>query len=61
MFGSYLLPIVCMRIHVLSYLRYLCWLANIVLCLCFACLRPVYAMLPVSLDYPFFDCPIGIL
>ena len=28
---------------------------------CFACLRPVYAMLPVSLDYSLFDCPIGIL
>ena len=47
----------------MSHLRYLCLLAHSgvqhMLCcvLCFACLRLVYPMLPVSLDCPFLIAP----
>ena len=50
----------------MSYLRYFCLfeysgVQHIVLCICFVFLRLVYLMLSVSVDCPFFYCPIGIL
>jgi hypothetical protein len=57
MFGSSLLPVVCRRAHVLFTLFvfvYVWWCpTHIVVCFCFVCLRLVYPMLPVSLDFPF--------
>jgi hypothetical protein len=71
MFGSFLPPMFVGGLT--CYLRYLCLLYLVVLCLCFAFPHLVYPMLPVSLDYPFVialsvfsglsicDCPLGIL
>ena len=61
MFSLSLPPVICRRL--MSHLRYLCLLAHSgvqhILCcvLCFACLRLVYPMLPVSLDCPFLIAP----
>jgi hypothetical protein len=42
----------------MSYLRYLCFCAiYIMLCFRFVCLRFVYPMLPVSLQFPFLIAP----
>ena len=61
MFGSSLHPVAWRRAHGLFTLFvfvsvYWCP-THIVLCFCFACLRLVYPMLPVSLDCPFFFVP----
>jgi hypothetical protein len=50
-------------VGVMSCLRCMCLLSHgsvqhIVYCVF---LRIVYSMMPVSLDYPIFDCPFGIL
>ena len=47
----------------MSYLRCLCLFVvyrcptRVVLCCCFACLRLMYPVLPVSMDCPFFIAP----
>ena len=61
MFGSSLHPVTWRRAHGLFTLFvfvsvYWCP-THIVLCFCFACLRLVYPMLPISLDCPFFIVP----
>jgi hypothetical protein len=61
LFGSSLPPVVCRRAHFLLTLFvfvYVSWCpTHIVLCFGFVCLRLVYPMLPVSLDYPFLIAP----
>ena len=61
-FGSSLPLVVCRKLHVLFALfvfAFVQWCPTyIVLCLCFVCLRPVYPMLPVSLDCPFLIAPL---
>jgi hypothetical protein len=61
-FGSSLPLVVCSKLHVLFALfvfAFVEWCPTyIVLCFCFACLRLVYPMLPVSLDCPFMIAPL---
>ena len=59
-FASSFPPVVCRRMHVLFMLCFFCiyWCpTHIVLCFCFAFLRLVNPMLPVSLDCPFLFAP----
>jgi hypothetical protein len=61
MFGSFLPPIGCKRVHVLFMLFvFICTLwcpTYIVLCVCFACLLLVCHILPFSLDCLFLISP----
>ena len=61
MFGLYLFPVVCRRVHILFTLFVFVWVwwspTHVVLCFCFAFLRIMYPMLPVSLDCLFFIIP----
>ena len=65
MFGSSLPPVFCKRAHILFTLFvFACveWCpTDIVLCFGFVVIRLVWHVLPVSLDWPFFYCPFGIL
>ena len=58
MFGLYLQLFIG---RPMSYLRYLCFFLRVVVsntsCFCFLCLRLMYTMLPVSLDWPFLIAP----
>jgi hypothetical protein len=47
----------------MSYLHYLCLFVyrgvqHILCCVLFVCLRPLYPMLPASLDCPFLKAPL---